>query len=261
MSTTSTKPVKLTARTAVSTAYAALATAKQTATAVERDSTGIDAAKWARFDHVIDANIAFAAILRDVFAAKLGKPTATGNFIWDQMRTPGSAIDAAAAGVSATDLKNLGTAAHFTRCLQLMDRDTAAKRATYREHGNTPAYKRYLTWFDVMSGKASDDVLKEWEVTRDAKGKPVTAKYVKPPKSDTPDADTAAKVPAFLSVALGSDTAARDALIETGIAYLQNIAPEKWDHVAAVLVARIAQRDAETAAAATASEVGFAPIT
>lgn len=259
MSTTSTpKPVKLTARTAVSTAYAALATAKQTATAVERDSTGIDAAKWARFDHVIDANIAFAAILRDVFAAKLGKPTATGNFIWDQMRTPGSAIDAAAANVSATDLKNLGTAAHFTRCLQLMDRDTAAKRAAYREHGNTPAYKRYLTWFDVMSGKASDDVLKEWEVTRDAKGKPTAAKYVKPPKSDTPDAgDTAANVPAFLSVALGTDTAARDALIESGLAYLQNIAPEKWEHVASVLVARIAQAAQESAVPTAA---GFAPI-
>jgi hypothetical protein len=247
---------KLSARTAVSTAYAALATAKQTATAVERDSTGIDAAKWSRFDHVVDANISFAAILRDVFAAKLGKPTATGNFIWDQMRTPGSAIDATAAGVNATDLKNLGTAAHFTRCLQLQDRDTAAKRAAYREQGNSPAYKRYLTWFDVMSGKASDDVLKEWDVTRDAKGKATAAKYVKPPKQDEP-APTAAAVPAFLSVALGTDTAARDALIESGLAYLQNIAPEKWESVAAVLVARIAQGAQESAAVNAA---GFAPI-
>lgn len=247
---------KLTARTANSTAYAALANAKQTATAVERDSTGIDAAKWARFDHVIDANISFASILRGVFAAKLGKPTATGNFIWDQMRLPGSAIDAAAAGVTATDLKNLGTAAHFTRCLQLMDRDDAAKRAAYREHGNSPSYKRYLTWFDVMAGKASDDVLKEWEVKHDAKGKATAAKYVKPAKSDPPAAD-AAKVPAFLSVALGTDTAARDALIESGLAYLQNIAPEKWESVAAVLVARIAQGAQESAAVNAA---GFAPI-
>lgn len=248
---------KLNARTAIGTAYTALAKAKSDAVAIERDSTGIDAAKWARFDHVVDANVSFAAILRDVFAAKLGKPTATGNFIWDQMRLPGSKIDAAAAGVSATDLKNLGTAAHFTRCLQLQDRDTAAKRVEYREHGNNPNYKRYLTWFDVMSGKASDDVLKEWEVTRDAKGKPTAAKYVKPTTTPAPAADTAGKVPAFLSVALGTDTAARDALIESGLAYLQNIAPEKWESVAAVLVARIAQGAQESAAQNAA---GFAPI-
>jgi hypothetical protein len=152
-----------------------------------------------------------------------------------------------------------GSKAHFTRCVQVAQMDTAERREAYCLPGTMPLDKdRYILWLQVMVGdKVESDLSDGSNITRDEDGT-VTAAYVKGSKgtgtrgggkskdkdkgSDVPATGTA-PIPPVLASLIALSPEAVDEIVAAGAARLAAIAPDKWDGIAQLFLAAVMQRD------------------